>query len=246
MQLLRSILYTSWLFLGTLLYALVLLCICWLPLRYLQALARSWARSQLRMLKVLCGLDYRVTGQEHIPAGAHVALCKHSSAWETVAQTVILPPQAWVLKRELTWIPFVGWAMRRLKPIAINRSAGASAVHQVVKQGQDRLREGLWVVVFPEGTRVAPGESRKYGVSGALLATKAGCKVLPVAHDAGRYWPRRGWLKKRGTIQVVIGPPIDASGQDPRVVTERAREWIESTLARNTGAGLGALSAETA
>lgn len=235
MQLLRSILYTSWLFLGTLLYAVLVLFVFWLPMRHMQAIARSWARSQLRMLRLLCKLDYRVTGQEHIPAGAHVALCKHSSSWETIAQTVILPPQAWVLKRELMWIPFVGWAMRRLKPIAINRNAGASAVHQVVQQGQERLSEGLWVVIFPEGTRVAAGENRKYGVSGALLATKAGCKIVPVAHNAGRYWPRRGWMKQRGTVQVIIGPAIEAAGRDPRTVTEEARAWIETTLASLAG-----------
>ena len=224
-------LYTSWLFFGTLLYAVVVLLFFWVPMRHLQAIARSWARSQLRALKWLCRLDYRVIGAENVPSGAHVALCKHSSSWETIAQTVLLPPQAWVLKRELMWIPFVGWAMRRLKPIAINRSAGASAVNQVVQQGQERLREGLWVVIFPEGTRVAPGESRKYGVSGALLATKAGCKVVPIAHDAGRYWARRGWLKKPGTIQVVIGPPIDTAGADPRAIIEQVRSWIDSTLA---------------
>ena len=246
MQLLRSMLYTSWLFVGTLLYAFVVLFVFWLPMRHLQAIARSWARSQLRTLRLLCGLDYRVTGQENIPAGAHVALCKHSSSWETIAQTVILPPQAWVLKRELMWIPFVGWAMRRLRPIAIDRSAGASAVHQVVKQGQERLREGLWVVIFPEGTRVAAGESRKYGVSGALLATKAGCKIVPVAHDAGSYWPRRGWLKKRGTVRVFIGPAIEAAGRDPRTVTEQAREWIESTLANTSAASSTMRSEETA
>jgi 1-acyl-sn-glycerol-3-phosphate acyltransferase len=232
MQLLRSMLYTSWLFVGTLLYAFIVLALFWLPMPYLQRIARSWARSQLRMLKFLCGLDYRISGQEHIPEGAHVALWKHSSSWETIAQAVVLPSQVWVLKRELMWIPFVGWALRRLKPIAIKRSAGASAVNQVVQQGRARLREGLWVVIFPEGTRVAAGETRKYGISGALLATKAGCKVLPVAHDAGRYWARRGWLKKPGTIQVVIGPPIEANGADPRAINEQAREWIESTLAR--------------
>lgn len=232
MQLLRSILFTSWLFLGTLLYAVVVLLVCWLPSRQLHAIARNWARSQLWMLRRLCGLSFSVAGYEHLPRGAHVALWKHSSSWETIAQMVILPPQAWVLKRELTWIPFVGWALRRLKPIAINRRAGASAVHQVIQQGQQRLREGYWVVIFPEGTRVAPGETRKYGVSGALLATKAGCEVVPIAHDAGRYWPRRGWLKKAGTIQVVIGPPIDTAGRDPREINEQARAWIERTLTR--------------
>ena len=110
----------------------------------------------------------------------------------------IFPPQSWVLKRELMWIPLVGWAVHCLKPIAINRKAGAAAVTQVVEQGTQRLREGMWILIFPEGTRVAVGETRKYGVSGALLASRAGCKIIPVAHNAGYYWPRRGWLKKPG------------------------------------------------
>jgi 1-acyl-sn-glycerol-3-phosphate acyltransferase len=232
MQLLRSILYTSWLFIGTLLYALLVLLVFWLPMKHLQAIARSWARSQLRVLKACCRLDYEVEGLENIPPGAHVALWKHSSTWETIAQTVILPPQVWVLKRELMWIPFVGWAMRRFKPIAINRKAGASAVNQVVEQGLQRLQEGLWVVVFPEGTRVPAGQTRKYGVSGALLASRAGCKVVPVAHNAGQFWPRRGWLKRSGTIRVVIGPPIDAAGRDPRWLNAQVRAWIESTVRR--------------
>jgi 1-acyl-sn-glycerol-3-phosphate acyltransferase len=130
------------------------------------------------------------------------------------------------------WIPFVGWAMRRFKPIAINRKAGASAVNQVVEQGLQRLQEGLWVVVFPEGTRVPAGQTRKYGVSGALLASRAGCKVVPVAHNAGQFWPRRGWLKRSGTIRVVIGPPIDAAGRDPRWLNAQVRAWIESTVRR--------------
>ena len=110
----------------------------------------------------------------------------------------VFPPQSWVLKRELMWIPLVGWAVRCLKPIAINRKAGATAVNQVVEQGKQRLREGLWILIFPEGTRVAVGEKRKYGVSGALLASRAGCKIVPVAHNAGYFWPRRGWVKKPG------------------------------------------------
>jgi 1-acyl-sn-glycerol-3-phosphate acyltransferase len=129
------------------------------------------------------------------------------------------------------WIPLVGWAVRCLKPIAINRKAGASAVNQVIEQGKQRLKQGLWVLVFPEGTRVAVGENRKYGVSGALLASKAGCKVVPVAHNAGYFWPRRGWVKKPGTIRVVIGPPIEAAGRDPRELNEEVRAWIEQKLA---------------
>lgn len=231
MQLLRSILFTSLLFAGTLLYALVVLLVAWLPSRKLYALARSWGRLNMWLLAKLCNLTYTVEGLENIPPGAHVSMWKHSSAWETIAQAAVFPPQAWVLKRELMWIPLVGWAVKCLKPIAINRKAGALAVNQVVEQGQQRLREGLWILIFPEGTRVPVGETRKYGVSGALLASKAGCKIIPVVHNAGYFWPRRGWIKKPGTIRVVIGTPIDAAGRDPRELNEEVRAWIEKKLA---------------
>jgi 1-acyl-sn-glycerol-3-phosphate acyltransferase len=230
-QLLRSLLYTTWLFIGTLLYAVIVLSLSWLPSQKLYGVARSWSRTQLWMLKVLCGLDFTIEGEENIVAGAHISMWKHSSAWETIAQAGIFPAQSWVLKRELMWIPLVGWALHFLKPIAINRKAGASAVNQVVEQGTQRLAEGLWVLVFPEGTRVAVGESRKYGVSGAVLASRAGCKIIPVAHNAGYFWPRRGWVKKPGTIRVAIGPPIEAAGRDPRKLNDEVRAWIETKIA---------------
>jgi 1-acyl-sn-glycerol-3-phosphate acyltransferase len=170
---------------------------------------------------------------------------KHSSAWETIAQAAVFPPQAWVLKRELMWIPLVGWAVKCLKPIAINRKAGAVAVNQVVEQGMQRLKEGLWILIFPEGTRVPVGETKKYGVSGALLASKAGCKIVPVAHNAGYFWPRRGWVKKPGTIRVVIGPPIDAAGRDPRELNEEVRTWIEKTLATLVPASVNGVSQQS-
>jgi 1-acyl-sn-glycerol-3-phosphate acyltransferase len=231
-QFICSLLYSAWLYAGSLIYALIVLLLSWLPPKQLYGVANSWARTQLWMLKILCGLSYIVEGVENIPAGAHVSMWKHSSAWETIAQAAIFPPQAWVLKRELMWIPLVGWALRCLQPIAINRKAGASAVHQVVEQGKQRLAKGLWVLVFPEGTRVAAGEKRKYGVSGALLASKANVQIVPVAHNAGHYWPRRGWVKRRGKIRVVIGTPIDAAGQDARELNHQVRTWIETTLAR--------------
>ena len=231
MQLLGSVLFTIWLFVGTLLYAVAVVLFGWLPSLKLYVIARSWGRVNLWMLRKLCRLTYTVEGRHNIPAGAHVSMWKHSSAWETIAQASIFPPTSWVLKRELMWVPLLGWAVKCLKPIAINRKAGATAVTQVVDQGKQRLEEGLWVLIFPEGTRVAVGETRKYGVSGALLASKAGCKIIPVAHNAGYYWPRRGWLKKPGVIRVAIGPPIEAAGRDPRELNQEVREWIESTLA---------------
>lgn len=230
MQLLRSILFTTFLFVSTFFYAIAVLVVWWLPPHRLYVIARSWSRVQLWMLEKLCGLSYSVEGREHVPEGAHVSMWKHSSAWETIAQASIFPPQAWVLKRELMWIPMVGWAVRCLKPIAINRRAGASAVNQVLDQGTERLRDGLWILIFPEGTRVPAGEVRKYGISGALLASRVGCKIIPVVHNAGEYWPRRGWVKRPGKITVRIGAPIDAAGREPRELNNQVRAWIESEL----------------
>jgi len=229
MQLLGSVLFTLWLFTWTACYAVFfVIAASLLPFRGRFALARFWGRVLLASLKLLCRLDYRVEGLENLPAGNHVALMKHSSSWETFAQAVILPPQVWVLKRELTWIPFVGWGVRLMRAISVDRGAGAVAVRGVVEQGKARLAEGEWVVVFPEGTRMPPGQTRKYGVSGALLASETGKFIVPVAHNAGYYWPRRGWYKQPGTIRVVIGPPIAAAGREPRELNAEAQAWIEA------------------
>ena len=231
-----SVLFTTYLFVSVPFYGLAALLSALLHRRLTYAVARAWVRSVLGLLRVLCELDYEVEGREHLPPGSAVVLMKHSSAWETLAQLVIFPEQTWVLKRELMWVPVFGWVLSVLKPIAINRKGGRAAVQQVLQQGQARLAEGLWVVIFPEGTRVPAGESRRYGMSGALLAAAAEVPVVPVAHDAGYFWPRRGWLKKPGTIRVVIGRPIPTKGVDPRVVNERTQAWIETTLAGLSGA----------
>jgi 1-acyl-sn-glycerol-3-phosphate acyltransferase len=141
---------------------------------------------------------------------------------------VLLPPQVWVLKRELMWVPIIGWGLKLMRAISVNRAAGGAAVRGVVEQGKRRLAEGEWIVIFPEGTRMPPGETRRYGISGALIAVETGKLVVPVAHDAGYYWPRRGWYKKPGTVRVVIGPPISAVGRDPRDVNAEAQAWIEA------------------
>jgi 1-acyl-sn-glycerol-3-phosphate acyltransferase len=230
MQFLGSLIFTAFLFLWTFFYAIffVIAC-CFLPFPRRFALATFWAQTLLFVLKWTCRLDYVVTGKENLPPGNHIALWKHSSSWETIAMAVVIPRQVWVLKRELLLIPFVGWGIRQLHAIAIDRKSGASAVTQVVEQGKQRLAEGDWIVIFPEGTRMPLGETRRYGVSGALLARDAGKLIVPIAHDAGRYWPRRGLFKKPGTIRVVIGPPITATG-DPREINEKAQTWIEETI----------------
>ena len=228
-QFIGSLLFTAFFQLWTLFYAIFFVIAgLFLPYRGRFELARVWARVILVVLRWSCRLDYQVEGSERLPAGNHVALIKHSSSWETAAQAVLLPPQVWVLKRELTWIPFVGWGIRQLRAIAVDRGAGSAAVRNVVEQGKARLAEGEWVVIFPEGTRMPPGETRRYGVSGAILAAETNKLIVPVAHNAGYYWPRRGLLKKPGTIRVVIGPPISASGRNPREVNGEAQAWIEA------------------
>ncbi|MGC4027244.1 MAG: lysophospholipid acyltransferase family protein [Steroidobacteraceae bacterium] len=230
MQFLRSLVFTGFFLLFTFLYAIFFVVAClFLPLRLRFALARFWSRVLLGALRSIVGLGYTVEGAEHLPAGTQVALMKHSSSWETFAQAAILPPQAWVLKRELTWIPFVGWGLKQLHAIAINRGAGAAAVRQMIDQGRQRLdRDGLWIVVFPEGTRMPPGQTRRYGVGGAAVAVETGRLIVPVAHNAGYFWPRRGLMKRPGTIRVVIGPPIQSAGRDPREINEEAQRFIEA------------------
>ena len=229
MQWLASLLFTIFLFVWTGGYAVFFSIVgSLLPFRARFALARGWGKVLLAVLRHTCRLDFHVEGAERLPPGNHVALIKHSSSWEAFAQVVLVPAHVWVLKRELMWVPFLGWALRFMRAIAIDRGAGKEAVQSVLEQGKSRIAEGKWVVVFPEGTRMAPGETRRYGVSGALLAAETGRLIVPVAHDAGYYWPRRGLYKRAGTIRVVIGPPIVAAGRDPRDVNAQAQAWIEA------------------
>ena len=232
MQRLRSLLFTTYMMASACLVGGVMALGFWLPYRAQFAIARTWARCLFWMLERLCHLEFSVVGRERIPPGNHIVMSNHASAWETVAPFVIFPPQVWVLKRELLWIPFVGWGLKLLRPIAINRRESHRAVNQVVDQGKSRLADGLWVIIFPEGTRVVKGDTRKFGVSGALLATATGKLIVPLSHNAGVFWPRRGFLKKPGTIRVIIGEPISPVGKNPRELTQEVREAIEAGLER--------------
>ncbi|HWZ64398.1 MAG TPA: lysophospholipid acyltransferase family protein [Steroidobacteraceae bacterium] len=230
LQLAGSLFFTAFLFLWTFLYAIgfVLACAV-LPFPRRFVLARLWAGTLLWVLKWSCGLDYRLEG-EPLPDGCHIAFWKHSSSWETLAMMVIFPRQVWVLKRELTWIPVVGIGVRQMHAIAIDRKSGGSAVAQVVEQGKERLAEGDWIMIFPEGTRMPAGETRRYGVSGTLLAIEGGRLIVPVAHNAGHYWPRRGLMKRPGTVRVVIGPAMNPAGRDAREFNEEVQAWVEATV----------------
>jgi 1-acyl-sn-glycerol-3-phosphate acyltransferase len=234
MQLFRSLLFNTYMILSACLFGAFMSLCFWSPHGFQFAIARCWARCLLWVLARLCGLKFTVEGRERIPEGAHIVMSNHTSAWETIAQFVIFPPHVWVLKRELLWIPFVGWGLKLLRPIAINRGEGHRAVNQVVEQGKARLEEGLWVIVFPEGTRVVAGATKKFGFSGALLATATGKLLVPLSHNAGRFWPRRGIVKKPGTVHVVIGEPITSVGKNPRQLTDEVRRAVDAGLAKIT------------
>lgn len=202
------------------------------PYRFRWAVARAWSRYALWVMAVVCGLRYAVEGREHLSGhGASIVFCKHQSAWETVAMIAICPAHSWVLKRELMWVPFLGWALAAMRPIAVHRGAGRRAVLQVEAQGKALLERGRWVMIFPEGTRLAPYTTRKYGVGGAVLAVSTGAPVIPIAHNAGHFWPRKGHLVE-GTVQVVIGAPINPRGKTIEQLNAEAQAWIEAQMRR--------------
>jgi len=187
----------------------------------------------LWLLKVICRLEYRVEGLEQIPARASIILAKHQSAWETIFLRAILPlEQTWVLKRELTGIPFFGWALSLFDPIAIDRSAGRAAIKQLLLDGEKWLDAGRWIVIFPEGTRVKPGSKHRYGIGGAILAERSGAPVVPIAHNAGVFWGRRSLIKLPGVIDVVVGAPIYTESQKAPKINAEVEAWIEATVGR--------------
>lgn len=201
-----------------------------LPYRLRYALVSRWTHWNLWWLDKTCRLNHTVVGLENIPERPAIVFCKHESAWETLALQLYFKPQVWVIKRELLWIPFFGWGLATLRPIAIDRKTSRTALDQILNQGRERLNEGCWVVIFPEGTRVAPGQRRRYRQGGAILAEKTRCPVVPVAHDSGDFWPRRSFIKRPGTIRLAIGPAIESAGRSAAEINRLAEKWIESTV----------------
>ena len=193
-------------------------------------LISGWARSMLWWLKVTCNIRHEITGLENITDTPTIVLSKHQSAWETLAFQAIFPTQVYVLKRELLWIPIFGWGLAMSSPIAIDRSAGREALKKLVANGQARLNRGFWVVIFPEGTRIAPGERSKYHIGGAWLATHTKTQVLPVAHNAGEYWAKNTFIKKPGVIKMHIGKPIQTAGLKADALNHQVEGWIEAEM----------------
>ncbi|MBF5040233.1 1-acyl-sn-glycerol-3-phosphate acyltransferase [Methylophilus sp. 13] len=226
----RAWLFYLGLFVLTIPFSLLAILLIPLPAVTRSRWVSGWAHAVMWWLKVTCNLRYEVSGREHIPATPSIILAKHQSAWETIALQTILPPQVWVLKRELLMIPFFGWGLWAVGSIPIDRSSGREALKKLVNHGKDRLKRGLWVVIFPEGTRTAPGARAKYHIGGAWLASHTQTAVLPVAHNAGRYWRKNSILKYPGVIQVVIGPVIATNGLKPDALNQQVETWIETEM----------------
>lgn len=193
-------------------------------------LASTYTEVMLKWVEWSLRITCEVKGWENVPKSPAVIMSKHQSAWETIFIESRFPPQCWIVKKELLWLPFVGWGLMAIRCIAIDRSSGKTAREQIVEQGAQRLAEGLWVTVFPEGTRVAPGKRGRYGIGGALLATRTGTPILPIAHNAGEVWGRYAFRKKPGVVKVVIGPLIATQGRDVVAVNSEVEEWIEGQM----------------
>ena len=212
------------------LFATLLLLTVPFSLRTRWALVQRWVHFILWWLRVTCKLSHEVQGAEHITPEAGIVFAKHQSTWETIALQQIFPLQVWVAKRELMWIPFFGWGLALMKCIHIRRGSGKAAIKQLVTQGKARMEDGIWVVIFPEGTRIAAGKKGRYRIGGAVLAEQSGRSIVPVAHNAGEYWPRRSFIKRPGVIQVRIGKPISATGKSAQEILDLASGWIEDQM----------------
>lgn len=192
-------------------------------------LISGWARSMIWWLRVTCNVRHEISGMENIPDMPCIILAKHQSTWETFAFQAIFPTQVYVLKRELLWIPIFGWGLAMTSPIAINRASGREALKQLVRKGQARLAQGLWVVIFPEGTRMRPHQQGKYHIGGAWLACQTKTPVLPVAHNAGHCWPK-GFIKQAGVIKLHIGPAIATADLKADALNLKVEQWIEAQM----------------
>jgi len=241
MRFLRSLLLLLFFIVWTVPYATA----CFIAFPFMHAdrrywMAAGWCRTVIIVARFLTGIRYQVIGRENLPDGPAVLLSKHQSAWETVALPALMPrPLCYVFKRELLYVPFFGWALGMLKMVHIDRKEGKNAFVSVTRQGKLRMAEGAWVIMFPEGTRTPTGKQGKYKTGGARFAVATGAPVVPIAHNAGRVWPRNSFIKYPGIVTVSIGTPIDTSGLSPDEVNTRVETWIEAEMRRIDPAAYG-------
>jgi 1-acyl-sn-glycerol-3-phosphate acyltransferase len=232
MNSIRSLLFALYQIVVTPPYALLVLATFWMPPLARFRVVKGWCWLVLAAARFICGIRHRVVGLENIPDEPCIIMSKHSSTWETLFLTQIFPPLAYVAKKELLSIPFFGWAFRLASPITIDRKAGSDAMTQIVTQGRERLAQGFWIVIYPEGTRIRAGTRARYKTGGCRLASELNVPLLPVAHNAGWLWPKGVLGKRPGTITLSIGPAIVPAGCDVPKLSQRVEAWIEDDVAR--------------
>jgi len=226
----RSILFWAGFIINVIVFGLLIVFFFFTLSSFRLKIARLWSVLNNFLLKIFCGIDFKVEGKENLNVETAIILSKHQSTWETLALHSFTPYVRWVFKRELMYIPVFGWALALTDPIAINRGAGRAAIKQLIDEGKKKLDEGKWMVLFPEGTRTAPGKTKKYKIGGALLSEKSGYPIIPIAHNAGEFWPRHSFIKWPGTIRVVIGPAIYPKGRSAEEINTEVFNWIEDTM----------------
>ena len=226
----RSLLFWAGFIFNVAVFGLLIVFLFFTPSSFRLKIAKLWSLTNNFLLRIFCGIKYKVEGLENLDVETAIILCKHQSTWETLALHSFTPYVRWVFKRELMKIPVFGWALALTDPIAINRGAGRAAIKQLIDEGTKKLDDGKWMVLFPEGTRTSPGKTHKYKIGGALLAEKSGHPVIPIAHNAGEFWPKHSFIKWPGTISVVIGPAIQSKGRSADEINTEVYNWIESTM----------------
>jgi 1-acyl-sn-glycerol-3-phosphate acyltransferase len=230
MLILRSLLFYIGQIISTILIAPIGIIAFPLDFKKRYYLITRWAVFNLWWLKICCNITYEIKGKDNIPGKPCIVMSKHQSAFETLALQQIFIPQVWILKKELLQIPIYGWGLASMQPIAINRDSTIKSFRQIADQGCERLQKGYWVIIFPEGTRVAPNKKKKYLPGGGMLAEKSGAQVVPVAHNAGRLWPRNSMIKKPGLITIKIGPVIESENKSAKEITGEVENWIEKEI----------------
>ncbi len=230
MQAFRSLLFSVGMIVSTIIVTVGSSFFVLFPFTLRSKLIRTYAVFNVWSLRVLCGIRYEVKGRENIPDENFIIFSSHQSTWETMALQLIFPPLSFVIKKELLYVPFFGWALAMLKPVAVKRGTGRFALKQLIEKGTQRLKENIVVIIFPEGTRIAPDATVEYKRGGGMLAEKSGYPVVPVAHNAGYYWPKRGFMKKPGLITIHIGKAIPTKGRKAKEILNDAEAFISSHI----------------
>jgi len=238
MSLIRSVIHMLWMSLTVIPYAIAILlgALFGVRGRPLYRIAAAWLGLCISGARVMLGVRTRVSGMENLPQGEKspaILLVKHQSTFETFLMPPLMPhPLAYVFKKELLYVPFFGWAIGRLDMIHIDRSQGSQSFAKVVTQGKDLLAQGIWIIMFPEGTRIPRGQKGTYKSGGTRLAVETGAPVIPIAVTSAKCWPRKAFVKHAGVVEVSIGKPIPSAGREPAELMREVENWIESEMHR--------------